>query len=192
MIEKRFCFVTLVAAASAMTAMPLVAQTAGPPRDGAQLIKPTIPSREDYPDAGQAFGMVWDYNGNVEDPVLAFQVPETDNRLWTMGCKKQSDGSVRIANMIIATPKELMAEDRFGFTIRVDNAQSIGVLARMLPAKLEGENYHMPQFYLPNSHSLFPALARGSRAFVNLNGNKFSVHLKGSGEALTKFLKACQ
>lgn len=192
MIDKCFRFATLAAAATAMISTPLVAQTASPPGESARGAKPTTPSREDYPDAGQAFGMVWDYNGNVEDPVLAFQVPETDNQLWTMGCKKQADGSVRIANMIIATPKELMAEDRFGFTIRVDDAQSIGVLARMLPAQVEGENYHMPQFYLPNSHSLFPALARGSRAFVNLNGNKFSVHLKGSGEALTKFLKACQ
>lgn len=157
-----------------------------------QAAKPDVPSREDYPDAGQAFGMVWDYMGNDDNPVLAFQVPQTDNQLWTMACKKRTDGSVRIANMIIAAPNELVAEDRFGFTIRVDNGQSIGILARMLPANLEGEDYHMPQFYLPNSHILFPALARGKRAYINLNGNKFSVHLKGSGEALTNFLKACQ
>lgn len=190
MVKNRKDFATLAALALAVVTTPLLAQTKAPPT--AEVVKPGVPSREDYPDAGQAFGMVWHYTENDDKPFLAFQVPETDNQLWTMACHKQKDDSVRIVNMIIAAPKELVAEDRFGFTIRIDDSRSIGVLARMLPANLEGEDYHMPQFYLPNSHSLFPALARGSRAYVNLNGNKFSVHLKGSGEALTKFLKACQ
>tara|TARA_R110000772_G_scaffold194043_1_gene304840 strand:+ start:332 stop:910 length:579 start_codon:yes stop_codon:yes gene_type:complete len=192
MIEKTFRFVTLAATALAMTVTPLLAQSASSSADEGETVKRPVPSREDYPDAGQAFGMVWHYKDYDEKPLLAFQVPETDNELWTMACQKQRDGSVRIANMIIATPKELVAEDSFGFTIRVDDGPSIGILARMLPASIEGENYHMPQFYLPNSHNLFPALARGSRAYVNLNGNKFSMHLNGSGAALTKFLKTCQ
>lgn len=190
MVKNRKSFAILVTAILAVTTTPLLAKMQAPP--AADAAQRDVPSREDYPDAGQAFGMVWQYSDYDDKPFLSFHVPETDNRLWTMDCKKQADGSVRIANMIIASPKELMAEDRFGFTIRVDNGQSIGILARMLPANLEGEDYHMPQFYLPNSHSLFPALARGSRAYINLNGNKFSVHLKGSGEALTNFLKACQ
>ena len=85
----------------------------------------------------------------------------------------------------------MVAEDQFGFTVRVDDNASIGVLARMLPTQIEGQDLVMPQFYLPNNHALFPALARGKRAFVNLNGNKFSIHLKGSGDALVTFLRAC-
>ena len=53
----------------------------------------------------------------------------------------------------------MVAEDQFGFTIRVDGDASIGILARMLPAQIEGEDLTMPQFYLPNNHALFPALA---------------------------------
>ena len=157
-----------------------------------ETVKPTIPSREDYPDAGQAFGMVWHNDSDGRSALLSFMVPETDNRLWTMRCEKLDDGSVRIGHLIIATPREMVAEDQFGFTIRVDDDASIGILARMLPAQIEGEDLTMPQFYLPNNHSLFPALARGNRAFVNLNGNKFSVHLKGSGDALVSFLRACR
>ncbi len=136
--------------------------------------------------------MIWHYRNFANGPVLAFEVPETDNQLWTMGCQKQGDGSVRIANLLIATPRELAADDQFGFTIRVDDGAAIGILARMLPVRLEGDPYHMPQFYLPNRHALFPALARGNRAYINLNGKKFSISLKGSGEALKSFLRACQ
>ncbi|MEH6757452.1 MAG: hypothetical protein V7676_08075 [Parasphingorhabdus sp.] len=192
MVEKVLRIVTLAAAALAMVATPLFAQSASPPTGADKTAKPVVPSREDYPDAGQAFGMIWHYTNYDNNPNLAFEVPETDNLLWNVACEKQKNGSIRIANQIMAKPKELVAEDRFGFTVRVDDGQSIGVLARMLPVNIEGEEYHMPQFYLPNSHSLFRALAQGSRAYVNLNGNKFSMHLNGSGTALTAFLKACQ
>ncbi|WP_108810794.1 hypothetical protein [Sphingorhabdus sp. Alg231-15] len=158
----------------------------------AEVVKVDTPSLEDYPDAGQAAGMVWHYIHGDEKPHLAFQVPQTDNELWRMTCQKQSDGSSRIANMIIAAPEEMEAGDQFGFSIRIDDRRSIGILARMLPTSLEGETYHMPQFSLINSHILFSALADGSRAYVNLNGSKFSIHLNGSGDALAKFLKACQ
>ncbi len=182
---------TLSAAAIlALVASPGNASQSGD--GGAEMARPTIPSREDYPDAGQAFGMVWHNDSNGKLPVLTFMVPETDNRLWTMHCQKLDNGSVRIANMIIATPRESYAEDQFGFTVRVDDGASIGVLARMLPTQIEGQDLVMPQFYLPNNHSLFPALARGNRAYVNLNGNKFSLHLKGSGDALITFLRGCK
>lgn len=190
MIEKILRFASLAGTGLVIAAIPSFAQSDSSTE--LTVNKAEIPSREDYPDAGQAFGMVWQYTNHDTKPFLAFQVPETDNQLWTMACQRQKDGTVRIANMIIAAPKELVAEDRFGFTVRVDDGRSIGVLARMMPASLEGVDHHMPQFYLPNNHSLFPALARGNRAYVNLNGNKFSVHLKGSGEALTKFLKTCR
>lgn len=190
MIENNIRVILAAAAGLAVTFTPLLAQA--PIATDQSAVKPVIPSREDYPDAGQAFGMVWYYSNIDEKPFLAFQVPETDNQLWTMACHKQKDDSVRIANNIIATPPELVAEDYFGFTIRVDDGRSIGLLARMAPVNLEGEGYHMPRFYLPNSHVLFPALAQGNRAYVNLNGNKFSIHLKGSGDALVEFLKACQ
>ncbi|MEH6788975.1 hypothetical protein [Parasphingorhabdus sp.] len=183
----------LYAAASAaflMAAAPAGASQASGVTSGPA--RPTLPSREEYPDAGQAFGMVWHDESYGGAPALSFMVPETDNRLWTMGCEKLENGSVRIAHMILATPKEVVAEDQFGFTIRVDDKPSIGILARMLPAQIEGEDYPTPQFFLPNNHALFPALARGNRAFVNLNGNRFSIHLKGSGEALVGFLRACR
>ncbi|MEW4467942.1 hypothetical protein AB1K62_08945 [Parasphingorhabdus sp. JC815] len=199
MMGKSIHFATLAVVAWGMGTMPLEAQTTKRSTnldDGAEtvkpVVKPKIPSRHDYPDAGQAFGMAWHYNGDNEAPVVEFKTLETDNRLWTMACKTLPDGSVRVANIISATPKELFAKDRFGFTVRVDDGRSIGVLARMLPADMEGKTYHMPQFYLPASHDLLAALAGGSRAFVNLNGNKFSVHLNGSGEALGNFLTACQ
>lgn len=173
----------------ALVASPGTASRSGVVAD--KMAKPAAPSREDYPDAGQAFGMVWHNDSDGKSPMLSFMVPETDNRLWTMRCEKLDNGSVRIAHMIIATPREMVAEDQFGFTVRVDDNASIGVLARMLPTQIEGEDLVMPQFYLPNNHALFPALARGKRAFVNLNGSKFSVHLKGSGDALVTFLRAC-
>jgi len=180
---------------SAVAMLALVASSGSATQSAAaagEMAKPTIPSREDYPDAGQVFGMVWHNESDGKIPMLTFMVPETDNRLWTMRCEKLDDGSVRIANMIIATPREMVAADQFGFTVRVDGGASIGVLARMLPTQVEGQDLVMPQFYLPNNHSLFPALARGNRAFVNLNGNKFSLHLKGSGDALVTFLRACR
>lgn len=186
---------TLNLFAATLAAFALAAPENGTARtDGpaAEAIKPATPSREDYPDAGQVFGMVWHDEGSGDAPALSFMVPETDNRLWTMRCEKGRKGSVRIAHMIIATPKEVVADDQFGFTVRVDDKPAIGILARMLPAEIEGVAYPMPQFYLPISHPLFPALARGNRAFVNLNGNKFSVHLKGSGDALVEFLRACR
>lgn len=181
--------------AAVLAAFALVASPAGASRSSgsdARSIKPTLPSREDYPDAGLAFGMVWHDESHGDTPALSFMVPETDNRLWTMGCRKLENGSVRIAHMILTAPKEAVAEDQFGFTVRVDDNPSIGILARMLPAQIEGEITPTPQFLLPNNHALFPALARGNRAFVNLNGNKFSVHLQGSGGALERFLRACR
>tara|TARA_R110000824_G_scaffold84095_1_gene209989 strand:+ start:144 stop:713 length:570 start_codon:yes stop_codon:yes gene_type:complete len=188
MLKKR----TLSAAA--MFILALVASPGSATQSGVvvdEMAKPAIPSREDYPDAGQVFGMVWHNDSEDKLPLLSFMVPETDNRLWTMRCEKLDNGSLRIAHMIIATPREMVAEDQFGFTVRVDDNASIGVLARMLPTQIEGQDLVMPQFYLPNNHALFPALARGKRAFVNLNGNKFSIHLKGSGDALVTFLRAC-
>ena len=187
---KRYTLSAAALAILALVASPGNASQSAGVAD--EMAKPAIPSREDYPDAGQAFGMVWHNESDGKLPMLTFMVPETDNRLWTMRCEKLDSGSVRIAHMIIATPREMVAEDQFGFTVRVDDGASIGVLARMLPTQIEGQDLVMPQFYLPNNHALFPALARGNRAFVNLNGNKFSLHLKGSGDALVEFLRACQ
>ena len=213
MTAKAIRIASMVTAALAIGHAPLFAQTETAPQSPPvtapvtatvvdEPAKPTAPPREDYPDAGQAFGMVWHYNGNAAAPVLAFQVPDSDNRFWTMACKKQQDGSVRIANVIFAAPRGLVANDRFGFTVRVDDGRSIGVLARMLPADIQardiqardiqGKNAYMPQFYLPESHDLLSAMKKGSRAYINLNGNKFSMHLNGSGDALKNFLGACQ
>ena len=67
-----------------------------------------------------------------------------------------------------------------------------GMIARMELTDGEGGQYYVPRFYTSNRHSLYEDLAKGNRAYVNLNGNKFSVHLKGSGKALIDFLKACR
>ncbi|HEY9091013.1 hypothetical protein [Parasphingorhabdus sp.] len=196
MMAKAVRFATLAATALAMGHAPLFAQvdasSKSSPVAAEEAVKPVLPSRVDYPDAGQAFGMGWHYNGDVTAPVLSFMSPQTDNRFWTMACKRQADGTVRISNMIAAAPKELVAGDRFGFTVRIDDGRSIGVLARMMPTGDADKKSYMPQFYLPGSHDLLTAMAQGERAFVNLNGHKFSVHLNGSGEALKNFLNACQ
>ncbi len=189
-MKRKISLALLILAGLALATAPAVAQKAE--TEEPTKSKPTVPSRGDYPDAGQAFGMVWHYTNFDDEPDLSFMVPETDNQLWRMRCEKLDNGSVRIANLIIATPREMVAGDQFGVTIRVDDRPAIGVLARMLPAKIEGDDYSMPQFYLPNSHALLPALAKGDRAYVNLNGNKFSIDLEGSGKALISFLRACR
>lgn len=195
MMAKAVRSVTLAAATLAMGHAPLFAQESEVKSSTAtaeEAARPALPSRLDYPDAGQAFGMGWHYNGDDAAPALAFKSLQSDNRFWTMACMKQPDGTVRISNVIAAAPKDLIGGDRFGFTVRVDDGRSIGVLARMMPNGAAEKLSYSPQFFLPGSHDLLTAMAQGQRAFVNLNGHKFSVHLTGSGDALKSFLAACQ
>lgn len=167
--------------------MPAAAQDADIP--GA---KATMPTLADYPDRGQEYGMEWTAWGETESPRVDFGAPETDNRLWTIRCNRASSGRVRIVHQIEADARDMGAGDRFGFTIRVDKGSSLGLIARMELTNGEGGQYYVPRFYTANRHALYVALAKGSRAYINLNGNKFSVHLKGSGDAIKSLLKRCQ
>lgn len=167
-------------------ALPASVQAQEP--GGVSAVMPTLAT---YPDAGQEFGMVWSNWGDADNPHLDFAAPETDNRLWQMSCRRMADGNATVVHQLEAGSRELGAGDRFGFTIRVDERPSLGLIARMELTEGEGGKYYTPRFYTSIRHGLFEALAKGKRAYINLNGNKFSVHLSGSGEALKSFLRAC-
>lgn len=154
--------------------------------------KANMPTLANYPDMGQEFGMQWIGWGEASSPRIDFAAPETDNRLWTIRCERRGSGKVRIVHQIEGSLKDMGANDRFGFTIRVDDRPSLGLIARMELTDGEGGKYYVPRFYTANRHPLYEALAKGSRAYINLNGNKFSVHLKGSGNTIKQFLRACQ
>ena len=152
----------------------------------------TLPTTATYPDMGEEFRMQWMGWADGEDAGVDFGVPETDNRLWSIRCERPSGGVVRIVHQIEGGSKEMGAGDRFGFTIRVDERPSLGFIARMELSDGEGGKYYAPKFYTSNRHPVYEDLAKGKRAYINLDGNKFSVHLRGSGDALTSFLRACQ
>lgn len=154
--------------------------------------KATMPTLAGYPDRGQEYDMEWTAWGETDTPRVDFGTPETDNRLWTIRCNRTSSGRVRIVHQIEADARDMGAGDRFGFTIRVDKGSSLGLIARMELTNGEGGQYYVPRFYTANRHALYVALAKGSRAYINLNGSKFSVHLKGSGDAIKSLLKRCQ
>ena len=154
--------------------------------------KPIFPSTATHPVVGQSDEMVWSSFGDRDDPALSFAVPETDNRLWLMRCARQENGNVRIMHQLEAQSAKMGAGDQFGFTIRVDENPSIGMIGQMRLSNGEGGAYYAPKFYTGNRHRLFGALARGKRAYFNMNGDKFSIHLKGSGDALKQFLQACR
>ena len=168
-------------------AMPAAAQETDIP--GA---KATMPTLADYPDRGKEYDMQWTAWGEPDEPRVDFATPETDNRLWSIRCNRLANGRVRIVHQIEANARDMGAGDRFGFTIRVGKGASLGLIARMELANGDGGQYYVPRFYTANRHALYVALAKGSRAYINLNGNKFSVHLKGSGDAIKSFLKRCQ
>jgi len=153
---------------------------------------PKGPSIATYPDQGQDYGKVWNFQSYAGDPYLGFEVPETDDRLWTFSCEERPKGGKYIASFFLVDAPEMRPGDKFGMSIRVDNGKSIGMLARMDKIQLEGDFYHMPRVQLLKNHPLFAALSAGNRAYINVNGNKFSVHLKGSGAAFEKMLSACK
>lgn len=176
-----------IAFLTAAAAMPAIAQDRDIP--GAKATMPTLAS---YPDRGQQYGMQWTLWGEADRPRVDFATPETDNRLWTIRCNRMANGRVRIVHQIEAEARDMGAGDRFGFSIRVDRGKSLGLIARMELANGDGGSYYVPRFYTANRHALYVALAKGNRAYINLNGNKFSVHLKGSGEAIKAMLRRCQ
>ena len=173
----------------AIFTMPSPASTQERAADRQKAVMPTLAT---YRDIGQDSDMVWSSFGDANDPALSFAAPETDNRLWLMRCAKQENGSIRIMHQLEAQSATMGAGDQFGFTIRIDDNPSIGMIGQMRLSSGEGGTYYAPKFYTGNRHRLFGALARGKRAYINMNGDKFSIHLKGSGDALKQFLRACR
>ncbi|MGB5484896.1 hypothetical protein [Parasphingorhabdus sp.] len=154
-----------------------------------------IPSPRAYQDVGRGAGMEWSYHIRNGKPLLEFGVKETGHRLdrlWEFSCASDHNGRAIISNTIFARSPELQNNDQFGFSIRVDNGKSIGLIARKDPFEIQGHNAYFPRFDMSATHILWDALRRGERAFVNLSDNRFSLHLEGSGKAIKKFLDACR
>lgn len=161
----------------------------------AALEKIEPPSLDVYEDVGEGLGMEWFFQANNGNPILEFGVKETSHRLdrlWEFSCGslRTDDGS--ISNTIFAKPRDIRRNDQFGFSIRVDDGESFGLIGRRASFEIQGTETYFPQFKIPEDHSLWRALQRGERAFVNLNGNKFSIHLDGSANAIHAFLNACK
>ncbi len=155
----------------------------------------SAPSLEEYEDVGRGMGMAWYFHTNDGNPILEFGVKETSHRLdrlWEFSCANLADDNSTISNTIFAKPREVRRNDQFGFSIRIDNGKSFGLVGRRAAFDIQGTETYFPQFKIPENHSLWNALQRGERAFVNLNGNKFSIHLDGSSRAINAFLTACK
>lgn len=157
--------------------------------------KTEAPSLEVYEDVGEGLGMEWFFQANNGNPILEFGVKETSHRLdrlWEFSCASLKAENGTISNTIFAKPRDIRRNDQFGFSIRVDNGESFGLIGRRASFEIQGIETYFPQFKIPESHNLWSALQRGERAFVNLNGNKFSIHLDGSANAINAFLSACK
>ncbi len=153
------------------------------------------PSQEIYDDVGRGLGMEWSFQTQNGEPMLEFGVKETDHRLdrlWEFSCASVESGHATISNTIFATAPGVQNDDQFGFSIRVDNGKSLGLIGRKDPFQIQGNSAYFPRFDISDTHKLWDALRRGERAFVNLNGNRFSFHLEGSGDAINGFLNACR
>lgn len=159
------------------------------------LEKAPSPSLDDYADVGREMGMEWYFQTNEGKPILEFGVKETNHRLdrlWEFSCANLVSEKSTISNTIFAKPRDVRINDQFGFSIRIDNGQSFGLIGRRASFDIQGTETHFPQFKISEKHDLWNALQRGERAFVNLNGNKFSIHLDGSANAIHAFLAACK
>lgn len=154
-----------------------------------------LPSLHEYEDVGRGLGMEWFFHSNQGNPILEFGVKETSHRLdrlWEFSCNSKEKNNISISNTIFAAARETRKNDEFGFSIRIDNGESFGLIGRRAAFKIQGTETYFPQFQISGNHSLLNALQRGERAFVNLNGNKFSIHLDGSSRAIDAFLSACK
>ena len=154
-----------------------------------------LPSLNEYEDVGRGLGMEWFFHSNQGNPILEFGVKETSHRLdrlWEFTCENKEKNRISISNTIFAAARDARRNDEFGFSIRIDNGESFGLVGRRAAFKIQGTETYFPQFQISENHSLLTALQRGERAFVNLNGNKFSIHLDGSSRAIDAFLNACK
>jgi hypothetical protein len=159
------------------------------------LEKSPTPSLAIYEDVGRGLGMEWFFQSNNGNPILEFGVKETDHRLdrlWEFSCTNFGSKNDTISNTIFAKSPEVRTDDQFGFSIRIDNGKSFGLIGHKGLFEIQGTQTYFPQFDISHNHGLWEALRRGERAFVNLNGNKFSIHLNGSANAINAFLNACR
>ena len=146
-----------------------------------------------YSDVGQVMGMEWYFQNKHNKPALAFGVKDVGYWFWKISCDgEQKRDKIAVQNTILVKNDNVRVNDEFGLTIRIDGRQSHGVTGKMKPYQGLGYQSVYPQFYVSNKDAFWDDLRRGSRAFVNLNGNKFSVHLKGSSSSVKSFIKACQ
>lgn len=166
----------------------LIGMTAAAPLAAQSYAAPT---KMTYPDFGEEQGMQWVFAKIGGKAFLDFKEPETDNELWRFACEKYRGDSYVIGNTLLASPLNQRADDRFGMTMRVDNGNSFGLIARMDKTMVEGKEQYFPYFAMPKDHSLWDALRRGSRAYIDLGGRRFSIHLRGSGDAIKSFLDGC-
>ncbi|MFK7840999.1 MAG: hypothetical protein AB8B54_01935 [Sphingorhabdus sp.] len=149
---------------------------------------------ESYVDVGSGLGMEWNFHTVDGQPILEFGVKETSHRLdrlWEFTCANLDAGQGTISNTIFAKSPEVRKGDEFGFSIRVDDGRSFGLVGHKGLFQIQGVSSHYPQFDISDSHNLWDEMRRGKRAFVNMNGNKFSIHLNGSSHAIQNFLNAC-
>lgn len=169
----------------------------------AVLVAPSLVSAQDkdsaswmesYVDVGRGLGMEWNFHTVDGKPILEFGVKETSHRLdrlWEFTCANLDAGNGTISNTIFAKSPEVRKGDEFGFSIRIDDGRSFGLVGHRGLFEIQGVSSHYPQFDISDSHNLWDEMRRGKRAFVNMNGNKFSIHLEGSSHAIQNFLNAC-
>ncbi|QJB68046.1 hypothetical protein [Parasphingorhabdus halotolerans] len=153
------------------------------------------PPMEDYEDVGQGAGMEWHYQIKDGVPNLEFGVKETGHRLdrlWEFSCSKMEGEHGTISNTIFAKPPEIQPDDQFGFSVRIDKGKSVGLVANRGPFQVQGYDTYFPQFEITDKHDLWDLLRHGKRAYINLNGNKFSIHLDGSAKAIGTFINSCR
>lgn len=153
-----------------------------------------------FPDVGQAFNMSWSYSDRSE-PSVTYGSPKTDNFIWQFSCGRKANiisqnqkiaPTYPVTGTLNATTVDLRPDDQFGFTIRVDNGRSQGLLGQLGPIKIGNNDFNMPELVLDANNPLFEKLANGKRAFLKIDGNRFSVDLSGSLQPIRQFVAACK
>lgn len=168
---------------------------------------PASSARKDYqpklgtfPDVGQAFNMTWRYV-DKGTPTVTYGSPDTDNFIWQFSCGRKANIITQnqkiapvypVTGILNATTTDLRPDDQFGFTVRVDNGRSQGLLGQLGPIKIGNNDFNMPELVLDANNPLFEKLANGKRAFLKIDGNRFSVDLVGSLQPIRQFVTACK
>ncbi|QJB68138.1 hypothetical protein [Parasphingorhabdus halotolerans] len=167
---------------------------------GTSASKDYQPQLAMFPDAGQAFNMRWTYSDKGQ-PSVVYGSPNTDNVMWQFSCGRKPNIISQnqkvapvfpVTGIINATTTDLRPEDQFGFTVRVDNGASQGLLGQLGSTQIGNDDFYMPNLVLDANNPLFEKLANGKRAFLKIDGNRFSIDLTGSLEPIRQFVSACK